>query len=137
MSFLRRSRTSVPEEPHRTGPTQPGSMLFTLRSVPRHYEPLKQAIESAGDATVYFGEPLAYIRGKGIALFRVEATGLNWVDELYRTWRDLETREAFRFDINLYVNNTDWVDSLRGYSPEEAAELIRKHAPLFQPAEAD
>jgi hypothetical protein len=96
MSFLRRRTTTDPEEPRRTRPTMPGAMLFTLRSVPRHYEPLKDAIESTGEARVYFGEALAYIRGKGIALFRVEATGTDWVDNLYQTWRDLETREAFR-----------------------------------------
>lgn len=130
MSFLRRSTTSVPDEPKRTEPTMPGAMLLTLRSVPRHYDALKDAIESTGDARVYFGEALAYIRGKGIALFRVEATGTDWVDALYETWRELEWREAFRFDVTFYVNSTDYIDSLRGYSPEEAKELIRKHAPI-------
>jgi hypothetical protein len=108
-------------------------MLLTLRSVPRHFDALSEAIESTGEARIYFGEALAYIRGKGIALFRIEATGLDWVDALYQRWRELEWEEAFRFDITLYVHNTDYVDSLRGYSPEQAKELIRKHAPIFSP----
>jgi hypothetical protein len=133
MSFLRRSTTSTPDEPTRTGPVTPGAMLFTLRSVPRHYDALKDAIESTGEATVYFGEALAYIRGKGVALFRVEATGTDFVDELYRRWRELEWNEAFRFDITFYIHNTEYVDSLRGLSPEQAKALIKKHAPTFDP----
>ena len=133
MSFLRRSTTSTPDEPRQTVPTTPGAMLFTLRTVPRHYDVLKEAIESRGDATVYFGESLAYIRGKGVALFRVEATGTDFVDSLYETWRALERQEAFRFDIDFYIHNTEWVASLRGHSPEEAKELIEQHSPTFQP----
>lgn len=133
MSFLRRSRTSTPDEPKRTHPQKPGAMLFTLRSVPRHFDALKDAIESTGDARVYFGEALAYIRGQGVALFRVEATGTSFVDPLYETWCELEWREAFRFDIGFYINNTEYIDSLRGYSPEEAKALISKHAPTFNP----
>jgi hypothetical protein len=134
MSFLRRRQTSTPDEPQRTGPTTPGAMLFTLRSVPRHYHALQEAIESTGEATVYFGEALAYIRGKGISLFRVEATGTDFVDTLYKRWRELEWNEAFRFDITLYVHNTEYVDSLRGYTPQQAKDLIKKHAPTYSPA---
>jgi hypothetical protein len=108
-------------------------MLFTLRSVPRHYHALKDAIESTGEATVYFGEALAYIRGKGISLFRVEATGTDFVDNLFETWRDLEWNEAFRFDITFYIHNTEYVDSLRGYTPEQIKELISSKAPTFTP----
>jgi hypothetical protein len=134
MSFLRRSTTSTPDEPQRTGPATPGAMLFTLRSVPRHHDALKEAIESTGEATVYFSEALAYIRGKGVSLFRVEATGTDFVDALYKRWRELEWREAFTFDISLYVHNTEFVDSLRRHSPEQARELIRTHAPTFSPS---
>ena len=133
MSFLRRNRTSAKEQPRRTYPEWPGAMLITLRSTPRHYDVLKEAIESTGDARVYFGEALAYIRGKGVALFRIEATGTDWVDALYKTWRDLERREAFRFNIDFFIYNTEWIDSLRGYAPEEAKQLITKHAPTFEP----
>ncbi len=135
MSFLRRQRAGIPDEPKRTGPTTPGAMLFTLRSVPRHYHEFKDAIESTGEATVYFGEALAYIRGKGISLFRVEATGTDFVDKLYERWRELEWNEAFRFDVTLYVHNTEFVDSLRGYTPEQAKELIRSKAPTYDPSE--
>ncbi|MEX2425788.1 MAG: hypothetical protein WD401_03405 [Thermomicrobiaceae bacterium] len=133
MSFLRRSTTSTPDKPQRSEPSTQGAMLITLRSVPRHYHALEQAIESTGEATVYFGEALAYIRGKGVALFRIETTGTDFVDELYRRWRELEWQEAFKFDISLYIHNTECVDSLRGYSPRQAKELIRKHAPTFEP----
>jgi hypothetical protein len=136
MSFLRRSTTSTPDEPRRTGPSKPGAMLFTLRTVPRHYEVLKEAIESRGDARVYFGESLAYIRGKGIALFRVEATGTDFVDPLVDQWKALERREAFRFNIDFYIHNTEWIASLRGKSPEEIKALIQKHAPTFQPTKS-
>ena len=111
-------------------------MLFTLRSVPRHYDAFKDAIESTGEATVYFGEALAYIRGKGIALFRIEATGTDFVDALYERWRELEWNEAFRFDVTLYIHNTEYVDSLRGYTPDEAKELIASHAPTYNPSDA-
>ncbi|TVR75447.1 MAG: hypothetical protein EA415_03865 [Sphaerobacteraceae bacterium] len=131
MSFLRRSTTATPDEPQRTGPSKPGAMLFTLRSVPRHYHALKAAIESTGEATVYFGEALAYIRGKGISLFRVEATGTDFVDNLFETWRELEWNEAFRFDVTFYIHNTEYVDSLRGYSPEQVKELISSKSPTF------
>jgi hypothetical protein len=135
MSFLRRRRTSTPDEPKRVHPTKPGAMLITLRSVPRHYHALQDAIESTGEANVYFGEALAYIRGKGVALFRIEATGLDWVDKLYERWRELEWHEAFRFDVTFYIHNTEYIDSLRGYTPEQAKDLIKKHAPTFNPDE--
>jgi hypothetical protein len=136
MSFLRRSTTSTPDEPQRIGPSKPGAMLFTLRSVPRHHDVLKAAIESTGEATVYFSESLAYIRGKGISLFRVEATGTDFVDKLFETWRELEWKEAFRFDITFYIYNTEYVDSLRGYTPEQVKELISSKAPKNQDSRA-
>ncbi len=80
---------------------------------------------------MYFGEALAYIRGKGIALFRVEATGTDFVDNLFETWRELEWNEAFRFDVTFYIHNTEYVDSLRGYSPEQVKELISSKSPTF------
>ena len=68
-----------------------------------------------------------------MSLFRVEATGLNWVDALYDWWRNIERREAFTFDINLYVQNTVWVASLREHSPEQIKNLIRDKTPTYQP----
>lgn len=104
-------------------------MLFTLRSVPHHYTGILAAIESTGDARVYFSEALSYIEGRGISLFRVEATGYDWLPKLYEWWAQTERTEAFPFDINLYVHNKRWVTSLRGKKPDEIEALIREHAP--------
>jgi hypothetical protein len=136
MPLFRRRQPAAPEKPPRLVPSMPGAYLFDLRSVPRHYEPLKQAIESTGEARVYFGEPLAYIRGKGVALFRVEARDLSFVEPLLDTWKAIERQEAFRFDIDLYVHNTEWVASLRGLSPDQIKSLIQERAPAFQAADA-
>lgn len=133
MGLFGRKQPPAKEPPKREGPSKPGAWLFTLRSVPRHYQGIKTAIESTGEAKVYFGEPLAYIKGQGVSLFRVEATGLNWVDALYDWWRNIEQREAFTFDINLYVQNTIWVASLSEQSPEQVRNLIREQAPTYQP----
>ena len=75
--FWRKQKWS-PVQPKRDMPTMSHARLFTLRSVPHHFDAIKAAIESTGDARVYFGEPLAYIRGQGVALFRVEATGFSF-----------------------------------------------------------
>jgi hypothetical protein len=131
MGLFSRKVTPAPERPKHAGPSKPGAWLITLRSVPRHYHGIKTAIESTGEAHVYFGEALAYIRGQGVSLFRVEATDLKWVDALYDWWRRIERQEAFTFDINLYFHNTQWVASLREHSPEEIKNMIRSGAPTF------
>lgn len=128
MRLFRRSTTSAPYYPKRTGPTTPGAYLFTLRSTPRHHDGIRAAIESAGDARVYFSEPLAYLRGQGVSLFRVEATGFRFLENLYTFWRETEAREAFSFDIALYVNNVDFVASLRDLGPEHVQRLIEERA---------
>ncbi len=133
MGLFGRKQVPAKEPPKHDGPSKPGAWLFTLRSVPRHYQGIKTSIESTGEATVYFGEALAYLKGQGVSLFRVEATGLNWVDALYDWWRTIERREAFTFDINLYVQNTVWVASLREHSPEQIKNLIRDKTPTYQP----
>ena len=133
MSFLRRSRTSTPDEPKRTEPTIPGAMLITLRSSPRHHDTLVEAIESTGDANVYFSEELAYIRGKGVSLIRIQATGTSFVDPLYQRWQELQWQEAVPFEITLYVHNTEYVASIREHSPDEFKALIEQHAPKFAP----
>lgn len=133
MGLFGRKQVPEKEPPKLDRPTKAGAWLFTLRSVPRHYQGIKTSIESTNDATVYFGEPLAYLKGQGVSLFRIEATGFNWVDALYDWWRNIERREAFTFDINLYVQNTVWVASLREHSPEEIKKLIRDNAPRYQP----
>lgn len=129
MRFFRRSTTSAPYHPKRTGPTTPGAYLFTLRSTPRHHDGIPAAIESTGSAHVYFSEPLAYLRGQGVSLFRVEATSFDFLKNLYAWWRETEEREAFHFDIAVYVNNVDFVASLRDHGPDEIQRLIEERAP--------
>jgi hypothetical protein len=129
MRLFKRSTTAAPYYPKRTGPDQPGAYLFTLRSVPRHHDGIRAAIESAGGARIYFSEPLAYLRGQGVSLFRVEATSFEFLDNLYQWWRQTEAQEAFTFDIALYVNNVEFVASLRDHSPAEIRRLIEERAP--------
>jgi hypothetical protein len=129
LRLFKRSTTSAPYVPRRVGPTTPGAYLFTLRSVPRHHDGILAAIESTGSARVYFSEPLAYLRGQGVSIFRVEATGFDWLDNLRRWWLETETREAFPFEIALYFNNTDFVTSLKQTPPAEIRRLIEQDAP--------
>lgn len=114
----------------------PNARLFTLRSVPHHFAGIKAAIESTGDARVYFGEPLAYIRGQGVALFRVEATGFSFLKNMYDWWAEAEREEATGFDIRLFENNKQFVGSLRGLTPEQAERLIREHSRINEQASA-
>jgi len=125
--FWRKQKWS-PVQPKRDTPTMPNALLFTLRSVPHHYDGIKAAIESTGDAHVYFGEPLAYIRGQGVSLFRVEATGFRFLPNLFDWWAEVEREEATGFDIRLFKNNKEFVGSLRGLTPQAAEELIRGNA---------
>ncbi|HEX3721905.1 MAG TPA: hypothetical protein VHV31_03895 [Nitrolancea sp.] len=115
----------------------PSSSLFTLRSVPHHFAGIKSAIESTGDARVWFGEPLAYLEGRGVALFRVEATGFSFLKNLYAFWAEAERLEATGFDIRLYANNKQFVGSLRGLTVERAEELIKAHATMNRAASAN
>ncbi|HUY99569.1 MAG TPA: hypothetical protein VMU89_04415 [Thermomicrobiaceae bacterium] len=130
--FARR-KSPAPYRHVRDTPAWPGACLFTLRSVPRHYEALRETIDSTGDARVWFGEALAYIHGKGVSLFRVEATGFSWLPALYRRWAEIERSEAFPFEIDLYFHNTQWGANLRGRLPEEIEQIIRDNAPRFDP----
>ncbi|HET9015233.1 MAG TPA: hypothetical protein VFN57_06535 [Thermomicrobiaceae bacterium] len=131
--FARRKSTA-PYRHVRDTPSWPGAYLFTLRSVPRHYEVIRETIDSTGDARVWFGEALAYIHGKGVSLFRVEATGFTWLPELYGRWHAIEREEAFPFEIDLYVNNVQWAANLRNRPPEEIEAIIRDNAPRYDPA---
>ncbi|HUG14292.1 MAG TPA: hypothetical protein VMM78_04665 [Thermomicrobiales bacterium] len=129
MRLFKRSTTSAPYEPKRTGPSQPGAYLFTLRSVPRHHDGVLTALESTGSARAYFSEPLAYLRGQGVSLFRVEATSLDFLENVYAWWRETEALEAFPFDIALYVSDRDFVASLRDHGPDEIRRMIEERAP--------
>lgn len=124
-----RRKSAPPIEPLRARPTTPGAYLFTLRSVPRHHDDIRDAIETGGGARVWFSEPLAYLRGQGVSIFRVEATDLKFLDGLYEWWRQKELDEAFAFDINLFVNDREWVASMREQSPAEIRRVIEDRAP--------
>jgi hypothetical protein len=123
-------RTAAPPiVPIRASPQVPGAYLFTLRSVPRHHDDIKVAIENGGGARVWFSEALAYLRGQGVSIFRVEATDLDFLDDLYVWWRQKEIDEAFAFDINLFFNDREWVASMREHTPAEVRKVIEERAP--------
>jgi hypothetical protein len=129
--FWRKQKWS-PVQPKRDSPEMPSAWLFTLRSVPHHFAGIKAAIESTGDARVWFGEPLAYLEGRGVALFRVEAKGFTFLTNLYAFWAEAERLEATGFDIRLFANNKEFVGSLRGLTPALAETLIKQHARVNQ-----
>jgi hypothetical protein len=134
-NFWRKQKWS-PVQPKRDTPEMTSSWLFTLRSVPHHYDEIKSAIESTGDARVWFGEPLAYLEGRGVAIFRVEATGFSWLSNLYAFWTKAERDEATGFDIRLYTQNKQLAGSLRGLTPSYAEAFIKEHARMNQAAGA-
>lgn len=136
LKLFKRSTTSAPYLPDRTGPSTPGAYIFTLRSVPQHHDGIYQAIVNGG-GNVYFSEPLAYLRGQGVALFRVEASQLGFFDDLYRWWAETEAREAFTFEIALYFNNVEFVASLKDHTPDEIRRLIEQGAPRTPDDPAD
>jgi hypothetical protein len=124
-----RRTPAPPIEPKLQRPEQVGAMRFTLRSVPRHHDPIKAIIDGHDGSRVWFSEPLAYLHGQGISLFRVEASNLGFLDDLYRWWAETERDEAFPFDINLFFNDRDWVASLRERTPGQIREIIEQQAP--------
>jgi hypothetical protein len=127
IQFRRKAAPPVPVR--KDSPSMPDAYLFTLRSVPRHHDPIKEAINASGSARVWFSEPLAYLRGQGVSIFRVEASDFTFLDPLYDWWRKKETEEAFAFDINLFVNDREWVASLREHTPDEIRALVEANAP--------
>lgn len=129
VNLFKRSTTAAPYKPRLIGPSKPGAYLLTFRSVPRHHDGIEAAITSTGSATVFFSEPLAYLRGQGVSLFRVEATGFDWLPNLYSFWRETQAREAFNFEIALYFNNIDFVASLSDHTPESLRQIIEQSAP--------
>ena len=124
-----RRTPAPPIEPKHTRPETVGAMRFTLRSVPRHHDPIREIIDGSDGATVFFSEPLAYLRGQGVSLFRVEATNLDFLDGLYSWWAETERQEAFAFDINLFFNDREWVASLREHQPADIRKMIEDGAP--------
>lgn len=126
--LFQRSRTSAPYVPERVGPVNPGALVFTLRSTPRHHDGIKRVIQNNG-ANVFFSEPLAYIGGKGVSIFRVEANRITFLEPLYRFWEETQIAEASLFEIDVYVNNTRHIASFRGSNAEEIKALIQANAP--------
>lgn len=124
-----RRNAAPPIVPKRVSPNTPGAYLFTLRSVPRHHDPIRDIIDASGSARVWFSEPLAYLRGQGVSIFRVEATGLDFLEPLYDWWRRKESEEAFSFDINLFFNDRQWIASMREHTPDEILAIIESSAP--------
>ncbi len=129
MAILARRKKAAPYQPTRLQPEHAGAYLFTLRSVPRHHDGIRAAIDGQPGARCWFSEPLAYIRGQGVAIFRIEAGDFRFLHDLYAFWAETERREAFTFDIKLYFNNNDFVTSLRGRSPDEVRRIIEEGAP--------
>ncbi|HEY7033097.1 MAG TPA: hypothetical protein VH482_17250 [Thermomicrobiales bacterium] len=118
--------------------TQPKALgdgwRFSLKGSPRHYDDVKRIIESDPGATVYFGEALTYERGAGVALWRVEAKGFDWLPRLYDWWAEQERIEPIQFTFHLYLPRDlkYSVMDLRDHTPDEVAAFIQANAPRSQ-----
>lgn len=108
-----------------------GGWRFTLKGSPRHYDDVKQIIEANGQSQVYFGEALAYERGAGVALWRVEARDFTWLPKLYRWWAEMERIEPINFTFSLYIPPQLKYSALdlRDHTPAEVEAYIKEHAP--------
>ena len=129
LSFLSRKKKTEVEEP--TSLYKGDAWRFTLKGSPRHYDDVKQIIESDPRARVYFGEALAYERGAGVALWRIEANTFGWLPKLYKWWAEMERIEPMNFTFNLYIP-PDFKYSaldLRDHTPAEVETYITTHAP--------
>lgn len=120
------------EKKHAVKPRQQMSgYRFTLKGSPRHYDDVKAIIERDGTSQVYFGEALAYERGAGVALWRIRAQELGWLDALYDWWVEMERVEPIQFTFYLYLpDNLKYPAlDLRAHSPQEVAAFIEANAP--------
>lgn len=104
---------------------------FSLKGSPRHYDDVTQIIESTDKAKVYFGEPLAYERGAGVALWRIRAKDFDWLPALYDWWAQMERLEPVQFTFHLYVPDALKYPALdlREHTPEDVARFLIDHAP--------
>lgn len=107
---------------------------FSLKGSPRHYDDVKEIIESDPGAVVYFGEALTYERGAGVALWRVSARSFDWLPRLYSWWAEAERIEPVQFTFHLYMpSNLKYsAMDLRDYTPETVERYIRQYAPTTQ-----
>jgi hypothetical protein len=108
-----------------------GGWRFTLKGSPRHYDDVKQLIEANSQSRVYFGEALAYERGAGVALWRVEARDFAWLPKLYDWWAEMERIEPIQFTFNLYIPPELKYAALdlRHSTPQQVEEFIKANAP--------
>ncbi|MGH2550587.1 MAG: hypothetical protein ACRDHN_14430 [Thermomicrobiales bacterium] len=108
-----------------------GGWRFTLKGSPRHYDDVTQIIEANGKSQVYFGEALAYERGAGVALWRVEALDFTWLPKLYSWWAEQERIEPIQFTFNLYIppQLKYAVLDLREHTPQQIETYIKTNAP--------
>ena len=109
----------------------PDGWRFSLKGSPRHYDDVRTIIEADPGAHVYFGEALAYERGAGVALWRIEAASFDWLPKLYQWWAEMERVEPIKFTFHLYLpSDTKYAEmNLRDHTPEAVAEFIRQNAP--------
>ncbi len=103
---------------------------FSLKGSPRHYDDVKFLLERH-NATVYFGEALTYERGAGVALWRVQTEGFNWLPALYTWWAEIERVEPIQVTFHLYLpQDLKYpVMDLRAHTPAEVETFIKTHAP--------
>jgi hypothetical protein len=108
-----------------------GGWRFTLKGSPRHYDDVRQIIDASGTSKVYFGEALAYERGAGIALWRVEAADFSWLPKLYTWWAEQERIEPIQFSIFLYIPPELKYPALdlRDHTATEVESFIKANAP--------
>lgn len=108
-----------------------GGWRFTLKGSPRHFDDVRQIIQADGKSQVYFGEALAYERGAGVALWRVEATDFSWLPKLYNWWAEQERIEPIQFSIFLYIPPELKYPALnlRDYSAAQVEAFIKANAP--------
>lgn len=131
MSFLSFGRTArLKKEMAVYTPFFAGYRFF-LKGSPRHYDNVKQIIEATGNAKVYFGEPLTYERGAGVALWRIRAKDFDWLPALYDWWAQMERIEPVQFTFHLYVPDSLKYPALdlREHTPEDVARFLIDHAP--------
>jgi len=124
-------KTIAKEEPKNKSGFFGGGWRFTLKGSPRHYDDVKQLIEANGKSQVYFGEALAYERGAGVALWRIEATDFSWLPKLYSWWAEMERIEPIEFGFGLYIPPQLKYAALelRDHTPAQVEAFIKTNAP--------
>jgi hypothetical protein len=104
---------------------------FSLKGSPRHYDDVRRIVEEGGGARVYFGEPLTYERGAGVALWRIQAERFDWLPRLYAWWAEAERVEPIQVTFHLYMpDDLKYpVMNLREHTPQEVETFIKTQAP--------